>query len=78
MMLPKLRVVISMTARTPEETLGFVAANIPNVAERPIACDVVSDTQPASHAKSAAAEAQIAAGEAFMAQYKQTFDALSK
>ena len=78
MMGRKLRVVNSMTARTSKETLGFVTANIPNVADRAAAFDVASDAQPASPAKSAAVEAQIAAGEAFMAQYKQTFDALAK
>jgi hypothetical protein len=71
-------VVSAVTARTSKETLGFVTANIPNVAEHEVACDVASDAQPASPAKSAAVELQIAAGEAFMAQYKQTFDALAK
>ncbi len=78
MMGHKTGVVNSMTARTSKETFGFMTASIPNDAERAAACDVASDAQPASSSKSAAAEAQVAAGEAFMAQYKQTFDALAK
>ena len=67
-----------MTAIPPKETLGFVTANVLNVAEPSVACDVASEAQPVSPAKSAAVEAQIAAGEAFMAQYQQTFDTLAK
>jgi hypothetical protein len=67
-----------MTSRTSKETLGFVTANVLNVAEPSVAREVASEAQPVSPTQSAALEAQIAAGEAFMAQYKQTFDALAK
>lgn len=67
-----------MTSRTSKETLGFMTANILNVAESSVARDVANEAQPVSSTQSAAIEAQIAAGEAFMAQYQQTFDALAK
>jgi len=67
-----------MTARTAKETEGPMTANAMSVAECSVARDVVSEAQPVSPTKSAAVEAQIAAGEAFMARYKQTFNALAK
>ena len=68
----------AMTARPSKETMGFVTANVLNVAEHSVARDVASEAQPMSPTKSAVVETQIAAGEAFMARYKQTFDALAK
>ncbi|MEY4257031.1 MAG: hypothetical protein RLZZ141_2258 [Pseudomonadota bacterium] len=70
-----------MTSRTSKETLGFVTANARSVAEEiaEISARAVATTeQLVSPTKSATIETQIAAGEAFMAQYKQTFDALAK
>ncbi len=67
-----------MTARTAKETEGPMTANAMSVAASSLARDVVSEAQPVSPTKSAASEAQIAAGEAFMARYKQTFNALAK
>lgn len=55
-----------------------MTANAMSVAASSLARDVVSEAQPVSPTKSAAVEAQIAAGEAFMARYKQTFNALAK
>ena len=78
MMGRKLRVVNSMTARTSKETLGFVTSNARSVVEEiaEISARAVATTeQLVSPTRSAAVETQIAAGEDFMARYKQTFTA---
>jgi len=67
-----------MTARTAKKTEGLVTANAMSVAGSSVARDVVSEAQPVSPTKSAAVQSQIAAGEAFMALYQQTFNALAK
>jgi hypothetical protein len=67
-----------MTARPSKETLSFMTANVLNVAESSAALEVVSEALPVPPIKSAAVDAQIEAGEAFMARYEQTFLALAQ
>ena len=67
-----------MAARMSKDDVKLTAASARTVPERAAASEVASEAQPVSSAKSAALEAQIAAGQAFMARYQQTFEALTK
>ena len=67
-----------MAAGTSKDNLKLTAEHALTVAERAVACDVASEAQPMSPTKSVAVEAQIAAGQAFMARYRQTFEVLAK
>lgn len=67
-----------MAARISKDDVKLTAANARTVPERAAASEVASQAQPVSPAKSVALEAQIAAGQAFMAAYQQTFEALAK
>ena len=72
--MPRLGVKTAMAARMSKNDVKLTAANARTIPERAAA----SEAQPVSPAKSAALEAQIATGQAFMARYQQTFEALAK
>lgn len=76
--MPRLGVKTAMAARMSKDGVKLTAANARTVPERAAASEVASEAQPVSPAKSAALEAQIATGQALMARYQQTFEALAK
>ena len=67
-----------MAVRMSKDDVKLTVANALTVADCAATCDLTSVAQPVWSAKSDAVEAQIAAGEAFMARYRQTFEALAK
>ncbi len=73
-----LSVKTAMAAGTSKDNLKLTAEHALSVTERAAACNAAREAQPMSPEKSVDVEAQIAAGQAFMARYRQTFEALAK